>query len=120
MALRLAKGFVICDVICINITKEVLFLLPNQTYTELRCLLYAFLSMSLFVFKNLFLRRDFFMISLFIFLFMKIHLSRYFATPFHSAGGNFIENSLFRNKHYTELTCNSEGDLNCAKDNAYL
>ena len=38
---------------------------------RLHCVLYAFLSMSLFVFKNLFLRRDLFMISLFIFLFMK-------------------------------------------------
>ena len=38
---------------------------------RLRCLLYAFLSMSFFVFKNLFQRRDLFMISLFIFLFMK-------------------------------------------------
>ena len=32
---------------------------------RLHCLLYAFLSMSILVFKNLFLRRDLFMISLF-------------------------------------------------------
>ena len=38
---------------------------------RLHCLLYAFLSISLFVFKNLFLSRDLFMISLFIVLFMK-------------------------------------------------
>ena len=37
---------------------------------RLHCLLYAFLSMSLFVFKNLFLRRDLFMISLFVYLFI--------------------------------------------------
>ena len=34
---------------------------------RLHCLLYAFLSMSLFLFKNLFLRRDLFMIYLFIY-----------------------------------------------------
>ena len=38
---------------------------------RLRCLLYAFLSMSLFVFKNLFLSRDFFMISLLSFCLWK-------------------------------------------------
>ena len=36
---RLPKGFVICDVTRINITKEVLFLSPNQTYTEITLLI---------------------------------------------------------------------------------
>ena len=51
--------------------KKFFFLLLITISQRLCCLLYSFLSMSLFVFKNLFLRRDLFMISLFIFLFMK-------------------------------------------------
>ena len=34
MAFFLPKGFVICDVTRINITKEVLLFTPNQTYIE--------------------------------------------------------------------------------------
>ena len=29
------KGFVICDVTCINITKEIFLFIPNQAYTEI-------------------------------------------------------------------------------------
>ena len=50
---------------CINIFNIIKF---SQ---RLRCLLYAFLSKSLFVFENLFLSRDFFKFFLFIVLFMK-------------------------------------------------
>ena len=59
---RLPKGFVTCDATGINFTKEVLFFTHNQIAQRFCWLLYAFLSMLLFVFKNLFLRRDFFMI----------------------------------------------------------
>ena len=47
--------------------KEVLLFTPNQAYTEIT-LLHAFLSLSPFVFKNLFLRPDLVMVSLFNFL----------------------------------------------------
>ena len=67
----LIKGFVICDVTRINITKEVLFFTPNKTYTEITLLIICLSINATFLFKNLFLRRDLFMISLFIFLFMK-------------------------------------------------
>ena len=36
---RLPKGFVICNVTGINITKEVLLFTPNQTYTEITLLI---------------------------------------------------------------------------------
>ena len=71
---RLPKGFVICDVTRINIaliTKKFFFSLLIKLTQRLRCLLYAFVSMSLFMFQNLFLRRDLLMISLFNFLFVK-------------------------------------------------
>ena len=51
--------------------KKFFFSLLIKLSQRLRCLLYAFLSMSFFVFQNLFLRRYIFMISLFSFLFIK-------------------------------------------------
>ena len=46
MALPLPKGFVICDVTRINITKEVLLFAPNQTLQRVRYLSYVSLSVS--------------------------------------------------------------------------
>ena len=51
--------------------KKFFFSILIKLTRRLRCLLYAFWSKSLFLFKNSFLRRDFFMICLLIFLFMK-------------------------------------------------
>ena len=56
---------------------------PNNKWC-IRCLLHAFLSMSLFVLKNLFLSRDLFMISLFIVLFMK---GAWFARTYYCFNG---------------------------------
>ena len=50
--------------------KRFFFSLRIKLTQRLCFLLYVFLSISFFVFKNLFLRRDLFMISLFIFLYM--------------------------------------------------
>ena len=43
-----------------------------------------------------------------------------FAIPVPSAGGNFTENSVFRNKQYVELAYNSQGHLNYLKDNVFI
>ena len=51
--------------------KKFFFSLLIKLTQRLRYLLYAFLSMSLFVFRNFFLIRDLFMVSLFVLLFMK-------------------------------------------------
>ena len=64
------KCFVICDITYINIIKKVFFSCLIKLTQRLRCLLYAFLSMSLFEFKNLFLSSDLYL-YLFIVLFMK-------------------------------------------------
>ena len=78
MALSSSKRFVICDVTRIKFNKEVLLLTPNEAYTEITLLIICSSATSLFVFKNLFLRRDLFMISLFISLFMRGAWSYYF------------------------------------------
>ena len=36
---RLPKGFVVCDVTCLNVTKEFPLFTPNQTYTEIALLI---------------------------------------------------------------------------------
>ena len=76
--LSVKNGFTVFQKVLLYVMSLVLILLKKFFFSllikltqRLRCLLYAFLSMSLFVFKNLFLRRDLFMIALFIFLFMK-------------------------------------------------
>ena len=51
--------------------KKLFFSLLIKLTQRLRCLLYVFLLISIFVFKNIFLRRDLFMFSLFIFIFTK-------------------------------------------------
>ena len=43
-----------------------------------------------------------------------------FSIPFSSAGGNFPDNKVLRNKQCVALTCKSKGDLNCVKDNIYV
>ena len=55
----------------LTLLKAFFFSLLNKLTQRSRCLLYAFLSMLLFVFKTLFLKRNLYMISLFFFLFMK-------------------------------------------------
>ena len=55
------------DATRINVLKKFLFLLLIKSTQRLRCLLYNFLPMLLFVFKNLFLRRDLFIVFLFIY-----------------------------------------------------
>ena len=81
--LSVKKGFNVFQKVLLSVMSLVLvislkkfcFSLLIKLTQKLRCLLYAFLSMSLFVFKNLFLTRDLFMISLFIFLLWKaLHL----------------------------------------------
>ena len=75
--LSVKNDFTVFQKVLLSVMSLVLILLkfffsllikPTQ---RLRCLLYPFQSMSLFVFKKLFLRRDLFLISLFAFLFMK-------------------------------------------------
>ena len=51
--------------------KRFFFLRLIELMQKLHCLLRVFLSISHFMFKNVFLERDLFMISLFIILFMK-------------------------------------------------
>ena len=84
----LSEGFFASDVTCVNITKTAFLFASNQAHTEsiIYCLLYSFLSMSIFVFKT-FLRCKLFMITLFIFLFMK---DAWFAWYYH-----FLEASLW-------------------------
>ena len=76
--LSVKNGFTVLQYILLSVMSLVLILLKKFSFSllikltqRLRCLLYAFLSVSLFVFKNLFLGRNVFMISLFIFLFIK-------------------------------------------------
>ena len=53
-----SKSFFTWNVTCINITKKFFFSLLIKLRQRLRCLLYAFLSMPLFVFTNVFLSTD--------------------------------------------------------------
>lgn len=53
--------YFICCISCINIAEEC-FAFVIKVTLYIRCLLYAFNSVSLFVLKNLFMRRDHFMI----------------------------------------------------------
>ena len=72
--------FSVLSLVLITLLTKFCFSLLIKFIQKLRCLLYAFLSMSLFVFKNLFLTRDLFMISLFIFLLWKaLHLLKHTA-----------------------------------------
>ena len=41
------------------------------------------------------------------------------AIYFPAIGCNFIENSVFRNKQYIEVSCNPEGNLSCVKCHIY-
>ena len=43
-----------------------------------------------------------------------------FINHFPSTIISFTENSVLKNKQYVKLTFNSEGDLNCVKDNTYI
>ena len=79
--LSVKNGFTAFQKVLLSVMSRVLILLKKLFFSllikltqRLRCLLYTFLSMSFFVLKNLFLRRDLFMISLFIFLFYKRRL----------------------------------------------
>ena len=85
---RLPKGFFIFDVTHINITKEVHLFTPNQVTQRLCAYYIPFYQCHFFVFKNLFLRRDLFMTSLFIFLFMK---DAWFAQAYHFLCENVLE-----------------------------
>ena len=76
--LSVRKGFTVFQNVLLSVMPRVILILLKKFFfshlikltQRLRCLLYAFLSISLFVFKKLFLSHVLFMISWFIFLFV--------------------------------------------------
>ena len=65
------KCFIINYNLSIKIAIKILFLISQKTDNVFTLFILGFLSISLFVFKNLFLKRDLLMISLFNVLFIK-------------------------------------------------